>query len=394
MSVETATYISQLDATYPASGDPKSEGDNHLRLIKSTVKATFPNLSAAPVTPSTTELNYVTGVTSAIQTQINGETAARIANDNLEIAARITNDNLEIAARITNDNLEIAARITNDDLEIAARITNDNLEIAARIAADALKAPLESPVFTGTPTAPTPVTATTSTQLATTAFVHDVLNTAPPNTLPPLAAKALKVLRVNVGETAVEWGASITVKTYDQRGDLRTLTPGVGDAAVIDGLGLFVWQAGSTEPDDDESAFATASGVWLLEAAHWDLVDSWQAPEWQSLNDDDEDEPLRFASSFSSKVLTGSATCAITSVATVSSASFTGTVTGAALGDRVIATPPAQLGSTAADTGRLSYHAWASAANTVTIMLTNASAAVATTNTAIQTAWPITVIKS
>jgi hypothetical protein len=216
--------------------------------------------------------------------------------------------------------------------------------------------------------------------------VHDVLNTAPPNTLPPLATKAMKVLRVNVGETAVEWGASITVKTYDQRGDLRTLTPGAGDAAVIDGLGLFVWQAGISEPDDDESAFATASGVWLLEAAHWDLVDSWQAPEWQALADDDEDA--------AAKVLTGSATCTITSVGAGNSASFTGAVTAAAPGDRVIATPPAQLGSTAADTGRLSYHAWVSAADTVTIMLTNASAAAATTNTAIQTAWHITVIKS
>ena len=63
------------------------------------------------------------------------------------------------------------------------------------------------------------------------------------------------------------------------------------------------------------------------------------------------------------------------------------------MGDRVIATPPAQLGDTAADTGRLSCHAWVSAADTVTIMLTNASAAAATTNTAIRTAWPVVVIK-
>jgi hypothetical protein len=37
------------------------------------------------------------------------------------------------------------------------------------------KAPLVSPVFTGTPTAPTAVTSTNSTQIATTAFVKDVL---------------------------------------------------------------------------------------------------------------------------------------------------------------------------------------------------------------------------
>jgi hypothetical protein len=178
--------------------------------------------------------------------------------------------------------------------------------------------------------------------------------------------------------------------TYDNRGSLRALSPAAGDAAVVEGLGLFVWQSASTEPDDDESAFATASGVWLLEAVSWDVTAAWNSPDEQAQNDDDEDEPLRFAS----RVLTGSAICAITSVATTNSASFTGTVTGAAIDDRVIATPPNQLGSTAADAGRLSYHAWVSAANTVTIMLTNASAQAATTNTAIRTNWPITVIKS
>lgn len=181
---------------------------------------------------------------------------------------------------------------------------------------------------------------------------------------------------------------------YDNRAALRSQTPAAGEMAIVDGLGLFVWQAGSTEPDDDESCFATSTGRWLLEAVHWDVVDAWQLPDDAVRDDDDEDEPLRFASSFASKVLTGSATCAITSVATVASSSFTGTVTGAAVGDRVIATPPAALGSTAAETGKLSYHAWVSSANTVTVMLTNASAAAATTNAAVQTAWPITVIKS
>lgn len=70
MGVETATYISSLDATLPSAGDNFSQGDDHLRLIKSTVKATFPNVSGA-VLPTHTELNYVDGVTSNIQTQLN-----------------------------------------------------------------------------------------------------------------------------------------------------------------------------------------------------------------------------------------------------------------------------------------------------------------------------------
>ena len=196
------------------------------------------------------------------------------------------------------------------------------------------------------------------------------------------------------GMTGVVTLALIASYEYDNRAALRSLSPANVDAAVVKGLGMFIWESGSTEPDDDESCFATATGRWLLQAASWDLVDAWQLPEFEERDAYDEDEPLRFASSFASKVLTGTATCSITSVSTLASTSFTGTVTGAALGDRVIATPPAELGVNAGETGRLGYHAWVSAANTVTVMLTNASASSANTNAAIRTAWPITVIKS
>ena len=186
-------------------------------------------------------------------------------------------------------------------------------------------------------------------------------------------------------------GGAIASYTYADRAQLRTTT---GTNAVVEGLGLFEYAPGSDEPDDDESCFATATGRWLLQAAHWDLVDSWQAPDDAVRDEYYEDEPLRFAASFAAKVITGTATCAITSVAPISSASFTGTVTGAAPGDRVIATPPGQLGDTTVSTGQLGYHTWVSAANTVTVILTNASASAANTNPAIRTAWPVTVIKS
>lgn len=74
MSLETATYISDLVTTNPTASDPKSQGDDHIRLVKSTIKTTFPNVTGA-VTPTHTQLNYVTGVTSAIQTQIDSKGA-------------------------------------------------------------------------------------------------------------------------------------------------------------------------------------------------------------------------------------------------------------------------------------------------------------------------------
>jgi hypothetical protein len=71
MTVESATYINGLNASNPDGSTANiSEGDDHLRLLKSTIKATFPNV-AGVVSATHTQLSFVTGVTSAIQTQLN-----------------------------------------------------------------------------------------------------------------------------------------------------------------------------------------------------------------------------------------------------------------------------------------------------------------------------------
>lgn len=75
MTVESASYISQLDAALPAAGDQKSEGDDHFRLIKSVLKTQFPNFGTTAITTTAAEVNYLSGVTSAIQTQINSKAA-------------------------------------------------------------------------------------------------------------------------------------------------------------------------------------------------------------------------------------------------------------------------------------------------------------------------------
>lgn len=59
MPLEEATYISDLVATNPVHAtDDVSAGDDHIRLIKAAVKATFPNISGA-VTVTHTVLNGV-----------------------------------------------------------------------------------------------------------------------------------------------------------------------------------------------------------------------------------------------------------------------------------------------------------------------------------------------
>ena len=67
MTIETATYINGLNPVYPAGTDAKAEGDDHIRLVKTVVKATFPNVSGA-VVPTHAELNVLAGL-GAIATQ-------------------------------------------------------------------------------------------------------------------------------------------------------------------------------------------------------------------------------------------------------------------------------------------------------------------------------------
>lgn len=63
MALETGTYISDLVSTNPVGTDFLDKADDHIRLIKSTVKATFPNISGA-VSATHTELNAVQGMVS------------------------------------------------------------------------------------------------------------------------------------------------------------------------------------------------------------------------------------------------------------------------------------------------------------------------------------------
>ena len=185
--------------------------------------------------------------------------------------------------------------------------------------------------------------------------------------LPSQSGKAGYVLGTN--GTATEWTPAIISLTYANRSSLRTNE--TGKYAIVDGLGLFLFQyiTGNDDPDDDETCFATTNGRWLLQAAHIDVVDNWLIPEISALQD---------------RILFGTADCAITSITATTQTSFTGTMTGAAVGDRVIANPPDGLGA------RISYYAGITSTNTVTVYLNNPSA---TTQTIVVGTWAIAVIK-
>ncbi len=64
MALESGTYINSLNTSNPASTDGLAQADDHLRLIKSTVKSTFPNVTGA-VSATHTELNLIDGLTAS-----------------------------------------------------------------------------------------------------------------------------------------------------------------------------------------------------------------------------------------------------------------------------------------------------------------------------------------
>ena len=69
------TTIADLNPLNPSSSDPAMEGDDHIRLIKTALKNTFPNINSV-VNATDEQLNFLVGVTSAIQAQFTTMAAA------------------------------------------------------------------------------------------------------------------------------------------------------------------------------------------------------------------------------------------------------------------------------------------------------------------------------
>ena len=122
MALETGTYINSLNASNPVATDGLAQADDHMRLIKSTIKATFPNIDGAMtatedelnlldgvtattaelnlldgVTATTAEINYLDGVTSNIQTQIDGITTDVVADTSPQLGGQLDTNGNSIA---------------------------------------------------------------------------------------------------------------------------------------------------------------------------------------------------------------------------------------------------------------------------------------------------------
>lgn len=80
MGLETGTHINDLVPTNPVSGDTKSQGDDHLRLIKAILQNTFPTASKAFYFPDvlTKTANYTVLTSDENKTIVGDATAGSI----------------------------------------------------------------------------------------------------------------------------------------------------------------------------------------------------------------------------------------------------------------------------------------------------------------------------
>lgn len=138
MGLETGTYISDLNASNPASGDAKSQGDDHIRLVKSTILATFPNVTGA-VTKTHTQINALaaSGANGDI-TSLTAITAGGLPNSTITTATIA--DFAITTAKIDNGQVTIEKLATNS--VSTTRILDANVTAAKLDGAQSGSAPI------------------------------------------------------------------------------------------------------------------------------------------------------------------------------------------------------------------------------------------------------------
>ncbi len=127
MALESTTYIDGLVITNPTGTDPRSQGDDHLRLVKSTLRSTFPNVAGA-MTATHTELNLIDGYT--------GTTAELNYNDiptlgTVEASKSVTADAVGITKKLkTQEQTEIVNAVGTVSTATAINFTLGNVVTA------------------------------------------------------------------------------------------------------------------------------------------------------------------------------------------------------------------------------------------------------------------------
>ena len=104
MALETGTYIDSLVATNPVATDGLAQADDHLRLIKSTIKASFPGVTGA-INATHTEINTVAdGDTTATSTTLVDADRVPVNDDGTMVQVALSDFKTYMNSNITTIN--------------------------------------------------------------------------------------------------------------------------------------------------------------------------------------------------------------------------------------------------------------------------------------------------
>jgi len=133
MALESATTINQLVVTNPVATDGLSQADDHLRLIKSTVKNTFPSVTGA-ITASHTEINTVAdGNTAATSTTLVDADRVVVNDDGTMVQVAMSDVQTYVNANLS---LSVATADIQDNAVTTAKVA-DGAITSAKLASGA-----------------------------------------------------------------------------------------------------------------------------------------------------------------------------------------------------------------------------------------------------------------
>jgi len=147
-------YIDDLVSTNPTATDNVHQGDDHIRGIKNVLKLTFPSIDGA-INATDTELNYVDGVTSAIQTQLDAPVAkgdGSSADGQITLNCSQNSHGIKLKSPPHSANASYTLTFPNDDGNSGQKLTTDGsgvLTWTADNATDSTKMPLAGGAFSG-----------------------------------------------------------------------------------------------------------------------------------------------------------------------------------------------------------------------------------------------------
>ena len=119
MTVEVASVVTELNPSNPATGDFADEGDNHLRLIKQTLRTTFPQITG-PLTVSSGFLNGLPGVLQTLAPSDGLSSFVKKEGDNMT-------GNLNVDANISASQSIVRGNNSGANPQFRLEISSDGL---------------------------------------------------------------------------------------------------------------------------------------------------------------------------------------------------------------------------------------------------------------------------